>query len=483
MRFLVSLSVGALLALCTTAPTPKEESGPHARIDSFLNACTAQGFNASVLVLKDGRALLDKGYGLRDRDAQLPNEPGTVHAIGSITKQFTAACILKLQEQGKLKVNDLMSVHLPGVPADKASITLHHLLTHSAGFPGAIGDDNVAIDGGEFTRLAMDTPLEFAPGSGYAYSNVGYSLLGIIVEHVSGMGYERFLHDELLSPAGIARTGYRIPDWTKEQLAIGYRKDGTRWGTMLDHPTVNGGPGWHLRANGGLLSTTNDMAAWVEALRTNKVLSKASTDVLFAPHVEEGEGAGSYYGYGWAIFNTRRDTRLITHNGGNGVQFADVLWYADEGAIVVLMSNANQRGMQDLAWEVGRMVFDSTYAPRVPEAAKALAGVPDGPAGERMKAFSAIIGAQGDDAALKSWFAENFGPGFLNDFPMEQHLSVFKDMRVDIGANTIAGVEQLNAEEFTLVLVSASNQSRWRVMMQLRPSDARIAGLGVEMSE
>ncbi len=195
------------------------------RIDSFLSTCTSAGFNGSVLVLRDSSVLLDKGYGLRDREQQLPNTPGTVHAIGSITKQFTAACILRLQESGKLKVTDRMSSYLAGVPADKSDITLHHLLTHSAGFPGAIGDDNEAIDGGAFTTLAMKTPLEFAPGTSYAYSNVGYSLLGIIVEHVSGMAYERYLHDSLLVPAGIERTGYRIPDWTKEQVAIGYRKD------------------------------------------------------------------------------------------------------------------------------------------------------------------------------------------------------------------------------------------------------------------
>ncbi len=485
MRTLYALLTVPLLIACGVPQPNKSSEGTDAtaRIDGFLTACMDAGFNGSVLIMREDHVLLDKGYGSRDREQDLPNEPSTVHAIGSITKQFTAACILKLQEQGKLKVTDLMSAYLSNVPTDKADITLHHLLTHSAGFSGAIGDDNAAIDDGDFTRLAFDTPLEFTPGTGYAYSNVGYSLLGIIVEHVSGMSYERFLHDELLAPAGLQRTGYRIPEWAKEQLAIGYRKDGSRWGTMLDHPTVNGGPGWHLRANGGLLSTTHDMAAWVEALSSNKVLTKASTDAMFTPHVLEGEGAGSHYGYGWAIFRTPRNTRLIAHNGGNGIQFADVLWYADEGVTVVLMSNANQRGMQDLAWEVGRMVFDPTYVPSMPQAAKALEGVPEGPAGDRMKALSAIIAGTGDDEELKAWFAEHFGPGFLADFPMEQHLSVFKQLRTDIGPNHIERVEQLGPDEFALLLVSDGDQSRWRVMMQLRPSDARIGGLGVEKVE
>ena len=451
-----------------------------ARIDSFMQRNQRSGFAGSLLVMRDGEAVIDKGFGLRDREKGLPNMPSTVHAIGSITKQFTAASVLKLQEQGKLDVKDPMSKYIANVPADKASITLHHLLTHSAGFPGAIGDDNEPIDGGDFTQLAMRTPLEFPPGSGYAYSNVGYSLLGIIVEIVSGMGYERYLHDALLAPAGLKHTGYRIPDWSKVELAIGYRKDGTRWGTMLDHPLVNGGPGWHLRANGGLLSTTHDMYDWVQALATNKVLSKPSTDQMFAPQVLEGEGAESHYGFGWALFKTQRDTRLITHNGGNGIQFADVLWYADEGLTVVLMSNANKRGMQDMAWHVGRMCFDPSFEPPVPQDAKMLDGPPAGSVGERMKALSSIIGSPVDDVKLTAWLKDNLGPGFFEDFPLERHLTVFKQLHQDIGPNTIEFVQQLNAEEYEVKLRSQRDQGLFRVVLQLRPGDARIAGLGVE---
>ncbi|MBP7516136.1 MAG: serine hydrolase, partial [Flavobacteriales bacterium] len=301
-----------------------------------------------------------------------------------------------------------------------------------------------------------------------------------IVEHLSVMAYERYVHVSLLVLAGLLRTGYRLPDWSKEELAIGYRKDGTRWGTMLDHPLVNGGPGWHLRANGGILSTTHDMAAWLETLRTNKVLSKASTDVMFTPHVEEGQGAGSFYGYGWALFKNRRGTRLITHNGGNGVQFADVLWYADEGVRVVLMSNANKRGMQDIAWDVGRMVFDPAYQPSIPGAAEMLLSIPDGPMGDRMKGLSSVISTIGTDAELASWLRNNLGPGFLADVPMEQHLTIFKQLRSDIGAHDIAGVERMNPEEFALRLKSKKNGGTFRMMVQLRPSDALISGLGVE---
>ncbi|MBK6627936.1 MAG: beta-lactamase family protein [Flavobacteriales bacterium] len=492
LKHLLPLALAALLFACgspdpagtdpTTTAAPDPPEGRLAdRMDRFLADAAEAGFNGSVLVSRAGRTVLDKGYGLRDREQALPNGPATVHAIGSITKQFTAACILKLQEQGRLRVEDSLSEHLPGVPPDKRGITLHHLLTHSAGFPGAIGDDNTAIDGADFTRMAFGSPLMFAPGTGYEYSNVGYSLLGIVVEHVSGMALEDFLRSALLGPAGLAHTAYRFADPATEELAIGYRKDGTRWGTMLDHPTVNGGPGWHLRGNGGMLSTTHEMAAWVQALHDRKVLSDASVKAMFTPHVEEGQGAGSHYGYGWALFRTPRGTRLITHNGGNGVQFADVLWYADEGVTVVVMSNADQRGMQDLAWDLGRMVFDSTYAPRLPQAATALEGVPDGPVGDRMKALSAMIAAGGDDAVLAAWLMENLGPGFLDMMLIGEHVGMFKRLHADIGAHTIEGVEQLSPEEYVLKVKRSVGNGRFRILLQMRPVDARIAGMGVEM--
>lgn len=473
---------------CAT-PAPKVESiavvhDPLvARIDPFMRAAAEAGFYGSLLVIRDGKALIDTGYGLRDRELKLPNTSTTVHAIGSITKQFTAACILKLQEMGKLNVHDPMSKYLGTAPADKSGITLHHLLTHSAGFPGAIGDDDEPIDGAAFTKLALGTPLKFAPGAGYEYSNVGYSLLGVIVEKVSGMALERFLVDELLAPAGIVHTGYRLPFKPTDELAIGYRKDGTRWGTMLDHKTVNGGPGWHLRGNGGMLSTTHDMANWVDALHRHTVLGAASVDSMFAPHVAEGEGAKSYYGYGWAIFNTPRGTRLITHNGGNGVQFADVLFYVDEGVTVVLMSNAAPKGMQDLAWEIGRTLLVPGYKPELPQPGRKLAGVPDGPVGGTMKALSAIIAATGTDDELKAWFADHFGPGFLSDIPMEEHLAVFKQLRADIGVHSIDGVEQVSDDGYSLYMVSKRDGRRYRVSIQVRPSDSKISGLGMEPQE
>ncbi len=483
MPHCAGLFLGSLLALAqASAPQPTEEAAGEigARVDAYLQRAAKAGFHGSILVLRGTEALLEKGYGLRDRDAGLANGPDTVHAIGSITKQFTAAAILKLEEQGKLSVQDPIAKHLPGVPEDKSAITLHHLLTHSAGFPGAIGDDYAPVGREEFVELAMQVPLGFAPGTGYAYSNVGYSLLGAIVERVSGQGYERFLKEELLDPAGLRHTGYKLPDWSKAELAVGYDKRGERWGSMLEHPWAEDGPYWHLRCNGGLLSTNRDMLTWLAALRSHKVLGVASVEKMFTPHVAEGEGALSHYGYGWALFTTRRGTRLITHNGGNGVQFADLLCFADEDLAISLMSNASPRGMQDLAWEVGRMVLEPGYEPRLAEPARKLAGLPAGASGERLRGLSALIASAPDDAALGNWLRENLGPGFLEQVPMERHVEVFRRLCNDIGEHRIEAVEQEGPEDFLLHLRSGRDAGLYVLHVQLRPADARIGGLAVE---
>jgi CubicO group peptidase (beta-lactamase class C family) len=137
------------------------------------------GFSGALLVAKKGYIILSRGYGLADRELNIPVTNQTVFTTGSITKQFTGAAILNLQMMGKLSVNDPITKYLKDVPADKQRITLHHLLTYTAGFPGAIGGDFEPILRDDFIKLVMRTKLNHKPGERYEYCNVGFSLLGV----------------------------------------------------------------------------------------------------------------------------------------------------------------------------------------------------------------------------------------------------------------------------------------------------------------
>lgn len=328
-------------------------------LENALQQAAAKGWSGSAIVSKGDKILLEKGYGNADRETKRPQSAETIFSIGSITKQFTAAAILKLETLGKLKLTDPLSKHFPDAPADKSGITIQQLLIHAAGFPGAIGDDYENVDADQFANLAFASPLLFAPGQQYEYSNVGYSLLGIIVEKTSGMGYEKFLREHLWLPAGMKHTGYLLPGFKKENLATGYQ-DGKRWGSAMDRPWMPDGPGWHLRANGGVLSTVGDMQRWYKALKNNVVLPKTATDKMFTPHIAEGPAGQSHYGYGWVVQNLDGKP-LIWHNGGNGVYNANMTFVPGDDLCIVVSSNSNDQISDDVAMQLLGIILGKKF--------------------------------------------------------------------------------------------------------------------------
>ncbi len=430
------------LCSCTTEPVASEAddeltvvADTAARIDDYLQWMSdSAGFTGSVLLAVDGEIVIRKGYGSANDSLGLPVDPNTIFTIGSITKQFTGAAILKLEEMGELSVEDPINKFFTDVPTDKRDITIHQLLTHSAGFPGAIGDDADPVGTGDFLAQAMNTELLFEPGSAYEYSNVGYSLLGILVEQLSGQSYEAFLQKHFFEPAGMTQTGYVLPDWSGETLAQGYRR-GQHWGTLLDRPWREDGPGWHLRANGGILSTPMDMYRWHRALLGEEVLSEKSKEKYYGKHVEEGQGAGTYYGYGWAIFPTPRGTDLITHNGGNGIFFADMYRYLEEDVFLFFATNRGSRDVEEIPYNTLRMVFQPEFEPSMTSEpdGQIFEGYPDGPAGERLEAMVGLL-QRGSDDALKSLVEEFMAPGMQEMAPMDEHLNVLRQMSERFGS-------------------------------------------------
>ncbi|HEX9166075.1 MAG TPA: serine hydrolase domain-containing protein [Gemmatimonadales bacterium] len=355
-----------LLALVTivSQPAPAQDLVTDTR--SYLSKLEKLGFAGVVVIKRGGETVLAQGSGLADRESGRPWSPATVSDIGSITKQFTAAAILALEEAGKLHVTDTITAYFPEVPPDKQGITIHHLLTHTSGvldLDGAGDWDPIGRD--EFVRKALAQPLGFAPGKGYDYSNAGYSLLGAIIEQVTGQSWETYVRARLLLPQGMTETGYVLPNWGPGRLAQGYR-GGTRWGTTLERPMDRDGPYWVLRANGGVHSTSLDMVRWAEALQAGRVLSAASVEKLWAPHADEG--GGTHYAYGWVIADVG-GTRVITHNGGNGIHFANLAIVPSSGTVVFLQTNviADQPVGSRLLEQIGRRMLGGVPYPEVPD--------------------------------------------------------------------------------------------------------------------
>jgi CubicO group peptidase (beta-lactamase class C family) len=245
--------------------------------------------------------------------------------------------VLALQEQGGLKLDDSISKYFDNIPEDKQDITIHQLLIHSSGITElANAGDWDPIYRKDFIERSMAQELAFEPGTSYEYSNAGYSLLGAIIEHVTGSSYEQFIRQRLFLPSGMFQTGYQLAPWGERQLAQGYRA-GEKWGTVLERPMAEDGPFWVLRANGGIHSTAWDMVRWGHALMAGNVLSPESMGLYWTPHVDEGFG-DSHYAYGWVVMESGGQ-RVITHNGGNGIVFADMAILPEAGLVIVIQTN------------------------------------------------------------------------------------------------------------------------------------------------
>ncbi|WP_113902614.1 MULTISPECIES: serine hydrolase domain-containing protein [Brevibacterium] len=325
-------------------------SGPET-IDEFIDE-TAPSGSRGVVAVADGESLVHcDGWGTPDGNLGTALDCDTVVDVMSMTKQFTAAAILKLQMLGMLEVSDSIGDYLGPVPDDKHAITIEHLLTHTSGFVDQLGHDYDPMVRDELVSAAMASTLGAEPGSVYAYSNLGYSLLAAIVEIASGTDFEDFLRWHLFMPAGMSSTGYRLPDWDKLEVAVEYDRHGRSQGTPLDHEWADDGPWWNLRGNGGLLSTAEDMYRWHLALRGDGILGPTAKSALFKPRVRE-EPHETHYGFGWVI--TDFDGRPSAwHNGGNTRSYGELLRTIDGEAMVFWV--ATQAVSDEGQWDMGEL--------------------------------------------------------------------------------------------------------------------------------
>jgi CubicO group peptidase (beta-lactamase class C family) len=442
------------------------------KLDGWL---VAAGFRGSALVSKGGTVLLRKGYGWADRENKVAYDADTVFSIGSITKQFTAAAILKLEMQGKLHVEDPISKYFPSAPDDKKSITLHQLLTHTSGLDSDFAGDYDPVSRDEYVKRIFASKPRSKPGEDFYYSNAGYSLLGAIVEIVSGMGYEKFLRESLFLPAGMKDTGYKLPAWPPAKVAVGY-KDGKRWGRITEKPWADDGPYWALRANGGIQSTLDDMLRWHTALSGDTILSAAEKEKLYKRHVREGAGADTYYGYGWSIGDSAWGTRLIEHNGGNGTYFADFLRFPDDDMVVILSTNDSE-----------------VKGGRISHALARLAHGDDVPVPKSGPVTVKPLGTSGRDAVIRAWFDAYNAKGMdamrafrtahqvprpgMTDAEREQRLT---QMREDLGQLTPDGIVD-DADGNVTVRAKSTNGPTGMFKFMFNP-EGKVEGIGVELS-
>ncbi len=347
------------------------------KLDRALEQFGADGYSGVVLVGWGGLIALHKAYGMANREQEIPNTVNTAFPIGPMSMQFTAAAILKLEMEGRLRTTDTIEQHLGPFPGMKRGATIEDLLTHTAG----LADDDAvrSADRASFIQAMKDAPIAFPPGSKIRYSPAGYRLLAAIVEKVAGVAFESYLQEKIFLPAGMHLTRFAgEPSPAASPIAIGYVGGRTilPWLGRLPLPRLSVGligpllrrraekltPApielydWTVRGAGGIVTTVGDLFRWDLALRGESVLSTEAKKRLFTRAVDD-------QAFAWRVETTSRGTDRFRIGGlENGyesdyVRYAQYLRYVNKDLVVILTVN------NDMGWgrAVSMMIEDVTY--------------------------------------------------------------------------------------------------------------------------
>lgn len=334
----------------------------NATMDAYVTAEeSVKQFSGTVLIIQKGKKVYQRSTLYANREWKIPNSQQTKYRIGSITKQFTAALILRLEEDGKLTVNDKLSKYYPGYPKGD-SISIHMLLNHTSGIknytelPAFWSSMTYRFSVDSMIRVFKDQPNDFSPGKGWNYSNSGYYLLGMIIEKASGKKYGDYLKEQIINKLALRNTDLESHDSVYLNKANGYSLRGTHWSPAAFLSME--GP-W---AAGAIISTSDDLYTWIKALLSNKVLTPASTKKMITPEV----GSQEHYAYG-IISDSLGSHPRIWHNGGiNG--FSSYLAHFPEEDMTVVAFCNNEESADRVAVALSRIMFneivDLPYIPK-----------------------------------------------------------------------------------------------------------------------
>jgi len=321
-------------------------------LDEYMtsyNENSSYKYSGAILVAKGDEILLNKGYGMANYEEDISNEPNSVFAIGSLSKSFTAAAIMQLQEKQLLSVEDPISKYIDGHERGD-DITIHHLLTHTSGLKrdGLVyGLNGVSLK--ENIDYIIKASLLFEPGEDYSYSNAGYNILAAIIEKVSGKSYNEYIRDNIFVPLEMNSSRCGIDDSYGDNQAIAYKiltGDPIKL-RMFDFSKLIG--------SGNIYSTVEDLYKFDRALCSDKLLSKESLGKMFTVYSD------SNYGYGWGIAE-RFGHKEISHNGHIDGYYSSILRYPDDDFVLIfLTNNSDSTALFEVSETIAAIVFKKEY--------------------------------------------------------------------------------------------------------------------------
>ena len=352
------------LFLLFTASVTAQDAALQAQFDQLLQAqYPADGPGAAVLVTKKGQVIYQRAIGMADLELDVPLKTDHVFRIGSVTKQFTAAAILLLTEQGKLSLQDEITKFIPDYPTLGKTITVTHLLNHTSGIKSYTGmeewDDMTRRK--DFTPAALvdffkNQPMDFEPGTKYKYNNSAYVLLGFIIEKVSGKSYASFIDEAFFKPLGMRHSYYGDVKPLIKNRANGYTEAEPSGFANADYLSMT-----QPYAAGSIMSTVEDLTTWTLAVHNGKVLQPESLKKAFTPNILP-DGTNTYYGFGWNIKNMM-GSPSIEHGGGINGFLSSLVYVKGEDVCVVILTNCDCNGPDPLADKLAALAAGKNLAP------------------------------------------------------------------------------------------------------------------------
>lgn len=356
-----SALVVALLVALLAPPVVARADAVGAATDAFVAAemreQTIPGL--AIAVVRSGKVVLARGYGLANVELRTPATADTVFHLASLTKQFTAAAVLLLVEDGKLALDDRVSRYLEPAPEPWREVTVRQLLAHTSGIKDHMNEMNAVTCEGtnpaEIVSQVGRMPLNFPPGTRSSYSNTGYLVLGMVVERVAGKPFDAFLTERVFAPLGMTRTRRNSVDDIIPDRASGYVLSG---GTLRNSPYLE--PTLNDNADSGLVSSAADLAKWGAALDGDTVLRPASRAAMWTP-ATLADGSATDYGLGWQVGRVNGH-RLVFHNGSRADTATFVARYVDDGLTVVVLANRNGAAVGRIGRHVAGLYLPAVMA-------------------------------------------------------------------------------------------------------------------------
>lgn len=347
--------LGVMLVGSVVSSAMGQTVGESQELAAKVEALLPPHVGACVLAIDDGEVVFRQGFGLADVEAGTACTSATNFRMASVSKQFTAAAVMRLIEQGRLRLDDTLDKFFPGFPEYGRAIQVRYLLTHTSGLPayeGLVPDDTtLQLNDLDVVQLLMGTDKpKFAAGEKFEYSNSGFVLLGLIVEQASGRPFHEFVRDEILRPSGMHDSLiYQRGLNEVSQRAFGHELQDGKW-VRADQSVTSA-----TRGDGCVYTSLDDYADWLTAIDGRKVLQPASWDAIFSPQTKAWEGTD--YGFGWFLDTYRGEPRIYHNGDSQGFRITSQRFPRRKAAVLVQLNGS----INDEKWpmtKVGEQLAD-----------------------------------------------------------------------------------------------------------------------------